>query len=81
MHYFEKRDEEFDIFEKFVFLKLFQPKNFGRISPLVYVFWISLFTLMIGIMFIKFLWFLIILGGFMLIMFLLYAVFWKWEII
>jgi hypothetical protein len=85
MHYFEKRCEIFekkqDLTEKFVFLKLFLPRNFNRVTPVAYVFLISLFALMIGLIFVKFLWFLIVLGGFMVFMLLLYACLWKWPII
>ena len=73
--------EKEDFTEKFVFLKLFLPRNFNRVTPIAYVFLIPFLALMIGIMFFDFLWFMIVLGGFMIFMFLLYAVFWKYPII
>jgi len=78
---FWKRGEEFDITEKIVFLKLFLPRNFDRISPIAYVALISFLALIAGLMFVKFSWFLVVLGGFMLFMFGLYAVFWKYPLL
>lgn len=66
--------------ETIVFLKLFLPRNFNRVTPVAYVFLIPFLALIIGIMFFHFLWFLIVLGGFMIFMFMLYACFWKWPI-
>ena len=54
------------ITDKIVFLKLFLPKNFSRISPLVYIWMISVFMLFIGLMFYKFLLPFAAIGGFMI---------------
>ncbi len=67
--------------ETVVFLQLFLPKNFSRVTPLAYIFLISLFALIIGLMFVHFFLVLVVLGGFMLFVFALYAVFWKWPLL
>ena len=65
------------ITDKIVFLKIFLPKNFGRISPMVYIFWLSLFSLLIGLMFYRFLWFVSVVGGFIFLIFVLFFYFWR----
>jgi hypothetical protein len=85
MHYLDKREgivePKKDLTERIVFLKLFLPRNFNRVTPVAYVFLIPFFALIIGLMFFKFLWFLIVLGGFMMFIFAIYAVFWKYSIL
>ena len=70
-------EESNGITDKIVFLKLFLPKNFGRISPLVYIFWLSLFSLLLGVMFYRFLWFVSVVGGFIFVLFVLFFYFWR----
>jgi hypothetical protein len=85
MHYLDKREvvvePKKDLTERIVFLKLFLPRNFNRVTPIAYVFLIPFIALIIGVMFFKFMWFLTVLGGFMTFMLVLYAVFWKWPVI
>ncbi len=73
MDYFGEKE---GIADKFVFLKLFLPKNFSRVSPLVYIFWLSLFSLIVGLMFWKFLWFVSVIGGFIFLVFALFIYIW-----
>lgn len=85
MNYFDKSCEEYEKnktpTERFVFLKLFLPKNINRMSPLVYIFMFSLFAMFVGLLFLHFLWVLAVLGGFIVLIFGLFYYFFTWPLI
>ncbi len=76
MDYIDKRGYRI---ENFAFLKLFLPKNFSRVSPLVYIFWFSLFALIIGLIFWHFLLFAAVVGGFIFLIFAMFICFFVYK--
>jgi hypothetical protein len=74
-------EPEKTITERIVILKLFIPKNFGRITPLAYLFILSLFAVFIGLMFLHFFWIFAAFGGLMLLLFAGYAYFSEYPLI